>query len=84
MSQINLENALQEMALGKVLGVGIAESKFSPLYWPLKGWKNLCTSTQFFIQCEILGVGLYRAHFAVSSQAGRQLWRFPATKVSGS
>ena len=75
MSEINLEKGLQEMALGKVLRGGKPESKFSQLYWPLKGRKNSCMSTQFLIQCKILGVSSNGAHLEIRSQAGKQLWR---------
>lgn len=86
-SEINLAKDLHETELMKILCEGKAESKFSPLYCPIKGWKNYCISTcsiQFLIQRRILWVSSYRATLEICSQAKKWLWILPPMKVAGS
>ena len=83
-SEMNWANGLQDGVLEKIRCGGKVESKFSPLHWPLKGWKKSCTSPQFLIHSKILGVRSNGAMLAMRSQAGKWLSRLPATKESGS
>ena len=81
---MNCAKGLHEMALGKIRGGRKAELKCSPLYCPLKGWRNSRTSTQSWIQNKIFAMSLKGAILAIFSHAGKQAWMLPATKVSGS
>ena len=83
-SEVNWANGLQDGALEKIRCGGKVESKFSPLYWPLKGWKKSYTSTQFLIHSKILCVRSNGVMLVMRSQVGKWLCRLPATRESGS
>ena len=69
--EINLAKGLHETELVKILCGGRAESKFSPLYRPLKGWKKPLYVNTVFNPTKNLGGEFIRRNFGYLLPSGK-------------